>query len=117
MLTMLAMDEALHCLHFLADINLFFNTAIKLYSVLSQKYSSNINILPEINLLDLPAILQSPTSDFIVRAYLADERATWPKLSRIRDRCTIELVLDRAVHTLRTKVVFGKLVAARHRLR
>ena len=102
------MDEALHRLHFLAEINLFSNVATKLRSVLSQKYSGDINILPQVNLVDLPRILQNPTSEFMVRACLAGERATWPKLSRIRDRCAIELALDRAVHALRAKVVFSE---------
>lgn len=107
-LATLAMDEALHRLHFLAEINLFSNVATKLRSVLSQKYSGDINILPQVNLADLPRILQNPTSEFMVRACLAGERATWPKLSRIRDRCAIELALDRAVHALRAKVVFSE---------
>ena len=44
----------------------------------------------------------------MLRSSIAGERATWPKLSRIRDRCAIELALDNAVHRLRTKVVFSE---------
>ena len=44
----------------------------------------------------------------MIRNCLVGERATWSKLSRIRDRCAIELALDRAVHALRTRVVFSK---------
>ena len=42
------------------------------------------------------------------RNCLTGERATWPKLSRIRARCAVELALDRAVHALRARVVFSK---------
>ncbi|KAF6798235.1 nte family protein [Colletotrichum sojae] len=106
-LTALAKDEALHRLHFLAEIGVFPNVVTKLRSILSQKYSGDINILPEISVHDIPKILSNPTPEFMLRSCLMGERATWPKLSRIRDRCAIELALDRAVHRLRARVVFS----------
>ncbi|KAG7040213.1 hypothetical protein JMJ77_0010494 [Colletotrichum scovillei] len=106
-LTALAKDEALHRLHFLAEIGVFPNLVTKLRSILSQKYSGDINILPEVNVHDIPKILSNPSPEFMLRACLMGERAAWPKLSRIRDRCAIELALDRAVHRLRARVVFS----------
>jgi TAG lipase/steryl ester hydrolase/phospholipase A2/LPA acyltransferase len=50
------------------------------------------------------------------RSCLAGERATWPKLSRVRDRCAIELALDRAVHSLKARVVFSKSQADLRRM-
>lgn len=107
-LTTLAKDEALHRLHFLSELGIFPNLCTKLRTVLNQRYSGDITILPEISPYDLPRILKNPTSEFMLRNCLVGERATWPKLSRIRDRCAIELALDRAVHALRTRVVFSK---------
>ncbi|OIW22695.1 patatin-domain-containing protein, partial [Coniochaeta ligniaria NRRL 30616] len=107
-LTTLAKDEALHRLHFLTELGILPNLCTKLRSVLSQRYSGDITILPEISPHDLPRILKNPTPDFMMRHCLVGEKATWPKLSRIRDRCAIELALDRAVHALRTRVVFSK---------
>jgi TAG lipase / steryl ester hydrolase / phospholipase A2 / LPA acyltransferase len=107
-ITQLAKGEALHRMQILAEIGIFPNLVTKLRSILSQKYSGDINILPAIGILDLPRILKNPSSDFMLRACLLGERATWPKLSRIRDRCAIELALDRAVHALRARVVFSK---------
>ncbi|UNI24851.1 Lipase 5 [Purpureocillium takamizusanense] len=104
----LAKDEALHRLQFMAEIGLFPNLMTKCRSVLSQKYSGDITILPEITMHDLPRLMSNPTSDFMLRSSVLGERATWPKLSRIRDRCAIELALDRAVHRLRTRVVFSE---------
>ncbi|KAH8906460.1 patatin-domain-containing protein [Coniochaeta sp. PMI_546] len=107
-LTTLAKDEALHRLHFLTELGILPNLCTKLRSVLSQRYSGDITILPEISPHDLPRILKNPTPEFMLRNCLVGEKATWPKLSRIRDRCAIELALDRAVHALRTRVVFSK---------
>jgi len=52
-------------------------------------------------------MLKNPTAEFMVQTCLAGERATWPKLSRIRNRCAVELELDAAVQTLRARVVFS----------
>ncbi|KAK8103608.1 patatin-like phospholipase [Apiospora kogelbergensis] len=106
--TQLAKGEALHRMHILAEIGIFPTLVSKLRSILSQKYSGDINILPEMGLLDLPKILKNPTIEFMHRSCLLGERATWPKMSRIRDRCAVELALDRAVHALRARVVFSK---------
>ncbi|KAF4430550.1 NTE family protein [Fusarium austroafricanum] len=107
-MTSLARDEALHRLHFLAELGIMPNLATKFQSVLSQKYSGDINILPEMSINDLPRLMSNPSPEFMMRACLMGERATWPKLSRVRDRCAIELALDRAVHRLRARVVFSE---------
>ncbi|ODA79537.1 hypothetical protein RJ55_05131 [Drechmeria coniospora] len=107
-LASLAKDEALHRLQFMADVGAFPNLMTKCRSILSQKYSGDITILPEITMHDLPRLMSNPTAEFMLRSSALGERATWPKLSRIRDRCAIELALDRAVHRLRTRVVFSE---------
>ncbi|KAJ4291439.1 Lipase 5 [Collariella sp. IMI 366227] len=98
--------EGLHRLHFLAESGVFPNLMTKLYCVLSQTYSGDITIIPEIPASDLPVMLKNPTAEFMQRNCLVGERAVWPKMGRIRDRLSVELALDRAVHALRTKVVF-----------
>lgn len=107
-LTAWAKDEALHRLHILAELGICTNLADKFRSILSQKYSGDITIIPEMNTSDLAGLLANPTTEFMLRASLSGEKATWPKLSRIRDRCAIELALDRAVHHLRARVVFSE---------
>ncbi|KAI0810434.1 acyl transferase/acyl hydrolase/lysophospholipase [Xylaria sp. FL0064] len=107
-MTSLAKTEALHRMQVMAEIGVFPNLVGKLRSILSQKYSGDINILPALGVFDLPNILRNPTTEFMTRSCLLGERATWPKLSRIWDRCAIELALDRAVHALRARVVFSK---------
>jgi TAG lipase/steryl ester hydrolase/phospholipase A2/LPA acyltransferase len=105
--TNLAKGEALHRMQVLADLGIFPNLVTKARSVLSQKYSGDITILPEIYYRDIPRMLKNPTPDFMVQACLSGERATWPKLSRIRNHCAVELELDAAVQQLRARVVFS----------
>lgn len=107
-LTTLAKDEVLHRLQFLAELGIFPTTVTKLRSVLSQKYSGDITILPEPNVQDLTRVLKNPTVDFMERAALAGERATWPKLSRIRDRCAVELAIDQSIQILRARCLFSQ---------
>ncbi|KAL8794362.1 MAG: hypothetical protein Q9195_003060 [Heterodermia aff. obscurata] len=103
----LAKSEALHRMHTLAEVGIFPNTLGKVVSVLSQKYSGDITIMPEISYADFPRILANPTPEFMHQAMLCGERATWPKLSRIKNHCAIELALDDAVQQLRARVVFS----------
>ena len=103
----LAKSEALHRMHTLADMGIFPNILTKTVSVLSQKYSGDITIFPEISYADFPRMLSNPTPDFMRRAMLGGERATWPKMSIIKNHCAIELALDDAVQELRARVAFS----------
>ena len=105
--THLAKAEALHRMHILAEMGIFPNTLTKAVSVLSQKYSGDITIFPEISYADFPRMLSNPTPEFMMQAMLHGEQATWPKLSRIKNHCAIELALDEAVQNLRARVVFS----------
>lgn len=78
-LAALAKDEALHRLQFMADVGVLPNLMTKARSVLSQKYSGDITILPAVPLGDLPRLLSNPTAAFMLRSALAGKHATWPK--------------------------------------
>ncbi|QDS69160.1 hypothetical protein FKW77_010522 [Venturia effusa] len=103
----LAKGEALHRMHVLTELGILPNTFTKARSVLSQKYSGDITILPEISYSNFPKILTNPSIEFMEQAMLSGQRATWPKISRIQNHCTIELALDTAVQHLRSSVVFS----------
>ena len=106
-LSHLAKSEVLHRMHTLADMGILTNVLTKTVSVLSQKYSGDITIFPEISYADFPRMLSNPTKEFVQQAMLSGERATWPKLSVIRNHCALELALDDAVQKLRARVVFS----------
>ncbi|KAK3059414.1 hypothetical protein LTS18_010925, partial [Coniosporium uncinatum] len=103
----LAKGEALHRMHVLAELGVFPTYLTKVRSILAQRYSGDITILPEINYAQFPKVLSNPTTEFMLAAMLGGERATWPKLSRIQNHCAIELALDEAVQKLRAHVVFS----------
>ncbi|KAK6512628.1 hypothetical protein TWF481_001510 [Arthrobotrys musiformis] len=103
----LAMGEALHRINLLTEMGIFPSSLTKAKSILSQKYAGDITIFPEVPLVDLQKLIKNPTPEFMIEAGLRGERATWPRLSRIKNCCAIELALDRCIHQLRTKVVFS----------
>ncbi|KAF2719140.1 patatin-domain-containing protein [Polychaeton citri CBS 116435] len=106
-LASLAKGEALHRMHTLTEVGFLPTAMTKLRSVLGQKYSGDITIFPDIAYADFPIILTNPTQEFMISALAKGERATWPKMSRIRNHCAVELALDDAVQKLRARVVFS----------
>ena len=106
-LSHLAKSEALHRMRTLAELGVLPNLLTKTVSVLSQKYSGDITIFPDISYADFPRMLSNPTPEYMHLAMLSGQRATWPKLSVIKNHCAIELALDDAVQKLRTRVVFS----------
>lgn len=102
-----ARTEALHRMHILSELGVFPTLMSKTTSILNQKYSGDITILPEVSFSQFPKVLRNPNPEFMIRASLAGERATWPKLSRIQNHCAIELALDDAVQQLRARVAFS----------
>lgn len=93
----------------LAEVGLLRTPLTKLKSILSQRYSGDITILPELCYTDITRMLKNPTPEFMINASLCGQRATWPKLTRIQSCCAVELALDRAITQLRSTVVFSPL--------
>jgi hypothetical protein len=104
----LATAEIMHRMSVLATLGLFRTPLTKAKCVLAQKYTGDITILPKLpSYFEFHRMIKNPTPEFMLSAGLRGERATWPKISRIRNHCAVELAIDRAVHMLRTRVVFS----------
>ena len=103
----LAKGEALHRLHVLTELGIFPTYLTKARSILNQRYSGDITIFPAISYAQFPKVLTNPTTEFMLQSMLTGERATWPKLSRVKNHVAIELALDEAIRQLRTHVVFS----------
>ena len=106
-MTTLAKDEAMHRMHVLQEMGVLSHTLSKVRSILGQRYSGDITILPKISYANFPRVLTNPTTDFMEQAMLSGERATWPKLTEVRNHCAVELALDDAVHQMISTVAFS----------
>jgi TAG lipase/steryl ester hydrolase/phospholipase A2/LPA acyltransferase len=99
-------EEIIHRAQQLADLSIpqgFYRWA----SLFNQQYTGDINILPEIRPSEYLNMMMNPTSEFMIKATVAGERATWPRMCRIKNCVAIELALIQAIHTLRDRVNFG----------
>jgi TAG lipase / steryl ester hydrolase / phospholipase A2 / LPA acyltransferase len=76
-------------------------------SLFKQQYTGDINILPDIASTEYLHMMMNPTSEFMLKATFAGERATWPRMCRIKNCVAIELALIQAIHSLRDRVNFG----------
>ena len=108
-----AKGEALHRLEMLAEMGVFPNAITKARSVLSQRYSGDITILPAIAYSNFPKVLSNPTTDFMLSSLLTGEQATWPKLSRIRNHVAVELALHDSINKMRPHVHFNQTQSER----
>lgn len=106
-MTHLAKDEVLHRISTLSELGVFPTSMTKFACIMNQKYSGDITIYPQLNPSDIPRMLENPTTEFMLQACLSGERATWPRLSRIRNHCAIELALDEAIQQMRARVTFS----------
>lgn len=103
-----AYREVRHRLDVLAEVGLRNQWSDLLRGALNQKYTGDITILPDIEFSELDKILRNPTEEFMLHAKTAGERATWPKLSRIKNHLTQELCIDEAVTNLAELTHFSR---------
>lgn len=75
-------------------------TLRQISSVLSQKYTGDITIIPDLGFDDYSRLLSNPQKDWMIDARKRSERKTWAQLSHIKHRCAIELTLDRCLRKL-----------------
>jgi len=106
-LSTIARDEAMHRLQVLQEFGVLPNFISKIRSVVGQRYAGDITIFPKISYANFPYVLSNPDTAFMLAAEISGERATWPKLSEIRNHCAIELAIDDAVHQMMSCVAFG----------
>jgi TAG lipase/steryl ester hydrolase/phospholipase A2/LPA acyltransferase len=76
-------------------------------SVFNQQYTGDINILPKIEPSDYMFMMANPSPEFMLRSTRIGERATWPKMCRIKNSVAIEKALIRAINEFRDRVNFG----------
>lgn len=101
-------NEIMHYLELFAEAGLAPNLCTRLRSLFAQKYSGNVTILPKWKFNEMPKVLANPTPDFIFDALARGARATWPKVTFIKNQCSVEFGIDRAISVLRSRLIARK---------
>ena len=70
------------------------------FSVMTQEYKADINLIPERNVLSPLKILSHLSEADTQRLVLAGRRATWPKVEMIRNCTKVSRRIDDALENL-----------------
>ena len=97
-------SEVRHRISQAADLGLLPRTMDFFMGVLSQTYSGDITIVPDISLDDYRRLLSNPTPEWIRQAMYRSQRSTWAQMPMIENHCMIEYALDSAVQSLRREL-------------
>lgn len=98
-------DEFSHYLLVASELGILKNVSSKLRSLLTQQYTGDITIVPDVKISELKDLFKNPTTEKFQDAHLRGAHATWPQLSIIRNHCAIELALDQSIHKLRSRLI------------
>ncbi|SSD60844.1 related to Lipase 5 [Saccharomycodes ludwigii] len=99
-------NEVVHLLEMGTELGIATNLLTKLRSVFLQQYSGDITILPDLKmLLSFNKMLKNPTQNFLLEETIEGARATWPKMSIIKNHCAQEFELDKAITYLKTQII------------
>jgi TAG lipase / steryl ester hydrolase / phospholipase A2 / LPA acyltransferase len=76
-------------------------------AILNQQYTGDISILPQIQLSEMAVMVANPSPEYMHKATLDGERATWPKISRVKNSVAIELALLSGIRDLNERLHFN----------
>ncbi|KAI9365660.1 acyl transferase/acyl hydrolase/lysophospholipase [Pilaira anomala] len=97
----MAKTEAQHRCTQLTELGIMSSFFYKVQSIMSQKYSGDITIVPDVGYSDFLKVLSNPTSEYAMNCLRRGEQATWPKMSIIKNHLQIELSIDQILYRLR----------------
>ena len=104
-------NELIHVMEMGGELGIAKNFLTKARSVLSQQYSGDITILPDIKMVyRFNELLTNPTKEFLLKETTNGARATWPKVSIIQNHCGQELALDKAITYLKGKIIVSSSI-------
>lgn len=89
--------------------------ADRLNGIIGQRYSGDINIFPRQSARQLMRLLSNPSDADIVRFIRDGERATWPRMERIRNQTCISRAFENCIELLNQQAREGGRPKARAR--
>lgn len=99
------LTEVIHYLQILNELNIQKNVTSKLISILTQRYSGDITILPDLDATDFLSLFSNPSPEFVLDFMIKGARAAWPKIAIINNHCGIEFALDKEISQLRGRII------------
>lgn len=75
-----------------------------LNELLTQRYTGDVTIVPDIRVADYMKILSNPTLAYIRRCADESERSSWKHISRMQGLCAAEFTIDQCLTHLRSQI-------------
>lgn len=98
-------SEVIHYLQVCHELNIQKNFTLKMISILTQRYSGNITILPELATTDFLSLFSNPSPEFLMDFILKGAHAAWPRITIINNHCGVEFALDKEISVLRGRII------------
>lgn len=98
-------DEFSHYLLIASELSILKNVSSKMRSLLTQQYTGDITIVPDVKASEMVSLFKNPTTQVFLGAFDRGARATWPQMGLIRNHCAVELALDKTIHKLRGRMI------------
>ncbi|EFA81484.1 hypothetical protein PPL_05472 [Heterostelium album PN500] len=83
--------------------------------LLTQKYSGDITVVPDVELKDYANIISNPTDDMMRNYIKKGKSSTWSKIAILKNHCRIELTLDSIVSDLRDRLYKSDNTQQKHK--
>lgn len=97
--------EIIHYLQVCHELNIQKNFTLKMIAILTQRYSGDITLLPDLRTVDFLSLFSNPTPEFMLDFILKGARAAWPKITIINNHCGVEFALDKEISVLRGRII------------
>ncbi|KAG0250961.1 hypothetical protein DFQ27_009118 [Actinomortierella ambigua] len=98
-----AKSEIQHRLNQLSILGVTPRLIHKTQAIMAQRYDGDITIVPHLDFNDYINIVSNPSPEHIMDATLKGERATWPRISIIKNHCSVEHCIDDILYRLRLR--------------
>ena len=105
-----------HIMFNLRDINIL-QPLMVFNGLLSQKYTGDVTIVPDILINDYLVLLSNPTNEFVQRCVKSSRKSCWKYLSRIKGLCCIEVHIDECLKQLRTQIIINRVNSTNNMLK
>lgn len=104
-LTFLVGSELKFRLSQLSKCGIFTHTCHRLLAIMSQPYIGDITIVPDLSVSDLLGMFAPSTPRSVRDAIDKGERAAWPYISMVHNRCVVELELEKIIYNLKCRLI------------
>jgi hypothetical protein len=87
------------------ESGIFRSALFRFISIIKQRYTGDITIVPNINLSEYLQLVSNPKNPTLIHHVLTGQQATWPQIPLIANHCKIELCIDELLHNIKCQIV------------